>query len=226
MNHNTKKNTVEPRLRPKNRLLSSSRRKYIVQYSVFIVLIAVGILTFLIIFNLLPPEQQSWYSALCLAYFIPPAGKETVIPVGLSQGIPLEYWAVTLWIFDLLVSIIIITNWWIIELFIRHMPAFPFVGFRRSKPHWYSTRISLQVWYEKLHTKTVAIEARRYGKLLPVALLIFMFVPFQGTGAMSTTIIGTGLGLPHRQTFAIVALGSFLTIIFIILLYSGVVQLL
>ncbi|MEM4257708.1 MAG: small multi-drug export protein [Candidatus Thermoplasmatota archaeon] len=224
MNDAEKKKTLKPN-NQKRYTLSESGKKHIIQYSFFSILVGIGALVFILIFNQLPPHQQTWYSALSLAYFIPPAGKETVIPLGLSQGIPAHYWAVTLWVFDLLVSIIIITNWWIIELLIKHIPAFPFIGIRRRKPHLYKTHISLKKWYDQLHQKTEAIKARRYGTLLPLALLIFMFIPFQGTGAMSTTIIGTGLGFPSKQTFTIVAIGSLLTILFMILLYTGVIQL-
>ncbi len=75
-----------------------------------------------------------------------------------------------------------------------------------------------------MHRKTQALEAKKYGKLLPVALFIFMFIPFQGTGAMSTTIIGSWLGFRFRETFLIVAIGSLLSIIFMILISLGILR--
>ncbi len=190
----------------------------------FISIVTFGTLFILIILNLLPPEQQKWYSALSLAYFIPPAGKETVIPLGLSQGLPILPWCITLFVFDLLVCAAFLTNWWLLEFLIAHIPPFNFLGIRRRKPHFYKKKISLKIWYEKLHKKTREIEHKKYGKLLPIALFFFMLVPFQGTGAMSTTIIGTWLGLRQRETLIIVSIGSFLSILLIVSIYLGFVE--
>jgi uncharacterized membrane protein len=196
-----------------------------IQLAIFFIIIFVGAFFFLFVYDLLTPYQQGWYAALSLAYFIPPAGKETVILVGLSQGLPMFYWCSTLWVFDMLVCIGIITNWWFLELFIKHIPPFAFVGVRRKKPHFYKTTVSLEVWYVKLQRKTHEIEMRNYGKLLLVVLALFMFIPFQGTGAMSTTVIGTTLGLRKREIIAIVAIGSLLSILFITAIYIGLIQL-
>ncbi len=195
------------------------------QLAIFFLIIAGGILFFLTIYNLLTADQQKWYVALSLAYFIPPAGKETVIFVGLNQGLPVFYWSLSLWIFDVLVCLAIITNWWFLDVLIKHIPSFPFVGIRRKKPHVYKTVVSLGLWYEKLHRKTREIELKNYGKLLLIMLTIFMFIPFQGTGAMSTTIIGTFLGLRNHITFLIVAVGSFLSILALTLISIGIIRL-
>ena len=195
------------------------------QLAFFFFIIAFGALYFFFIYNILTPLQQNWYVALSLAYFIPPAGKETVVLVGLSQGLPVLHWCSTLWVFDILVCLGIITNWWFFELFINHIPPFPFLGIRRKKPHLYRTMVSLKLWYEKLQRKTREIEMKNYGKLLLIVLALFMFIPFQGTGAMSTTIIGTTLGLRKRATIFIVAVGSFVSICVLSLLSIGIIQL-
>lgn len=195
------------------------------QLAIFFLIIAGGILFFLSIYNLLTADQQKWYVALSLAYFIPPAGKETVIFVGLSQGLPVLYWCVTLLVFDILVCLAIMTNWWFLEALIRHIPSFPFIGVRRKKPYVYKTVVSLEHWYEKLHRKTREIELKNYGKLLLIMLTIFMFVPFQGTGAMSTTIIGTFLGLRKHTTFLVVVVGSILSILVLTFISIGIIRL-
>ncbi len=195
------------------------------QLAIFFIIIVIGAVFFLFIYGLLTPDQQKWYAGLSLAYFVPPAGKETVIFIGLGQGLPVIHWCLTLWVFDILVCLAIITNWWFLEWFIKHIPPFPFLGIHRKKPHFYKTKVSLKLWYEKLHRKTREIELRNYGRLLLIVLAIFMFVPFQGTGAMSTTIIGTFLGLRKRTTFFIVAIGSFLSILVIAFISIGIISL-
>lgn len=195
------------------------------QLVIFFFIIAVGALFFLFVYNLLTPDQQVLYAALSLAYFVPPAGKETVILVGLSQGLPLLHWFATLWMFDILVCLGIMTNWWFLELFINHIPPFPFIGIRRKKPHFYKTTVSLKIWYTKLQRKTKEIQQRNYGKLLLFVLALFMFIPFQGTGAISTTIVATTLGLRKQKILFVVSLGSFISIFAISAVYLGIIQL-
>jgi uncharacterized membrane protein len=184
--------------------------------------------------RIITPEQWDWYWKLTVIYFIPPAGKETVIPAGLglisSWGVGAVLspviWGLSIWVFDILACLAIITNWWLLELLISVIPAFPFIGIRlKKKPRIYKIKISPKSWYDGLHRKTQALEAKRYGKLLPFALFIFMFIPFQGTGAMSTTIIGTWLGLRRLETILIVTIGSLLSTLFIIFLSLGILKL-
>jgi len=201
----------------------------------FFIILAIGALFVWVISKMLSPAEWAWYWKLTLVYFVPPAGKETVIPAGLGAisslgiGVPISpfIWGFSIWVFDLLACLAILTNWWLLELFISLIPTFPFIGIRwKQKPRVYKTKVSLKTWYDGLHRKTQVLEAKRYGKLLPFALFIFMFIPFQGTGAMSTTVIGTWLGFRFRETFLIVAMGSLLSIIFMILIVLGILRIL
>lgn len=215
---------------------SSFKKKFIFSYlkqpTYFAIIVGIGAIFLFIINSILQPEQWEWYWKLSILYFIPPLGKETIIPAGLglasSLGVgvhlPPFLWGLSIWVFDILACLAILTNWWLLELIIFHIPAFPFIGIRRKKPRIYRKKVSLKLWYDGLHRKTQALEAKRYGKLLPFALLIFMFVPFQGTGAMSTTIIGTWLGFRQKETLFVVAIGSLLAILFMMLVYLGMVE--
>ncbi len=187
-------------------------------------ILLIGIIYFYLVYVTFTPDQQNWFSALTIAYFIPPAGKETVIPIALANDLPASIWGLSLWVYDILACVLIITNWWVIELLINHIPAFPFIGIRKTKPRIYKKKVSLKLWYEGLHNKTQKFEEKKYGKILPIALWVFMFIPFQGTGAMSTTIIGTWLGLKYREIFFIVAIGSLLSILFVTFAYLGILN--
>ena len=204
------------------------------QIACFFAIIIAGIIFFFIISQIITTEQWSWYWKLTIIYFFPPAGKETIIPAGLgltsSLGIgvalPPFIWGLSIWILDIFTCLAIITNWWLLELIISFIPAIPFIGVRiKKKPRIYKTKISLKSWYYSLHNKTQVLEVERYGKLLPFALFIFMFIPFQGTGAMSTTIIGTLLGLRRIETILTVIIGSFVSSLFLILLSLGILKL-
>ena len=196
----------------------------------FFIILTIGGLFVWFISKMLSPPEWAWYWKLTIIYFIPPAGKETIIPAGLGIissfgiGVPLSpyIWGFSIFVFDLLTCLAILTNWWLLELFISLIPAFPFIGIRlKQKPKLYRIKVSLKIWYEGLHRKTQALEKKRYGKLLPFALFIFMFVPFQGTGAMSTTIIGTWLGFRFREIFLIIVIGSLISTVFMILISLG-----
>jgi len=210
--------------------LTSFRKKQVI---FFFTILSVGAIFVWIVSRALTPEQWDWYWKLSIIYFIPPAGKESIIPAGLgfasSIGVgialPAFIWGLSIWVFDILACLVIITNWWLLELLISLIPAFPFIGIRlKKKPRIYKTKVSLKSWYDGLHKKTRELEEKKYGKILPFALFIFMFIPFQGTGAMSTTIIGTWLGLRRRETILIVALGSFITITSMILVLLGILN--
>ena len=58
-------------------------------------------------------------------------------------------------------------------------------------------------------------------KWINVGLLLFMIIPFQGTGGISTTIISRLLGLSAKRTVAIVFAGSIITTSIYILWWMG-----
>ncbi len=201
------------------------------QLGYFFLILFIGTIFMSLVYLLLTPDQWAWFWKLTIIYFIPPAGKETVIPAGLGVAsslgigvaIPAFILGASIWVFDILACLAIVTNWWILEFFINHIPPIPFLGVSiTQKPRIFRTHISLKSWYDGLHHKTQTIEKRKYGTILPFALFIFMFIPFQGTGAMSTTIIGTLIGLRRWETIGIVTIVSFISIVAMILLSIGI----
>ncbi|MCD6512428.1 MAG: small multi-drug export protein [Thermoplasmata archaeon] len=166
---------------------------YMYKFIVFVTPFLTVAYYFFLIYNILSPEEITKYTALTLAYFFPPAGKETVIPLMLSDklGPPISPWIVgsTIVIIDIISSAIIAYNWWFAELIIKHIPY-------------------LDRGYEFLQKKA---ERFRKKKWLTISLLLFMITPFQGTGGISTTILSRLLGLKANKTVLIVALGSSIT---------------
>jgi len=177
---------------------------YLYKFLIFITPFLTVAFYFAFIFDYLPPDAAAKYGALTLAYFFPPAGKESVIPLMLTEnslGPALPAWVVgsTIVIMDAISSAIIAYNWWFAELIIFHIP-FLDRGYRR-----------LQRKAEKFKKK----------KLLTVSLLLFMIIPFQGTGGISTTIIARLLGVKARKTVFIVIAGSIITTSIWILWWLG-----
>ncbi|RLF43771.1 MAG: hypothetical protein DRN29_09555 [Thermoplasmata archaeon] len=159
---------------------------------------------FAFVLDYLPPEAAAKYGGLTLAYFIPPAGKESIIPLMLTEnsfGPPLPAWVVgsTIVIMDVISSAILAYNWWFAELIIFHVPL-------------------LDRAYRGLQRRAEKFKKRR---LLTVSLLLFMIIPFQGTGGISTTIIARLLGVRAKKTVMIVLTGSIITTTIWILWWLG-----
>lgn len=177
------------------------------QLAKFGIICTSGALFFILMNQLMTEEQWRWYWKLICAYFLPPAGKETIIPLGLQLDMPQFLWCFSIWYFDLLVGLSVLANWWLVEIILRHSRLF-----RHS--------------YDKLQKRISRIHHKKYGKLLPGLLLIFMLIPFQGSGAITTSILGSSLGFKRSEIFFIIALGSLISIIVITATYLGILKIL
>ncbi len=154
---------------------------------------------FAFVFDYLPPEIDGKYASLVVAYFLPPLGKESIIPLMLLSEIPVWIAGSTIVMMDIISSAIIAYNWWFAELIIYHIPY-------------------LDRGYDKLKKKSEKLSKK---KLITLAMIIFMIIPFQGTGGISTTIISRLIGFKPKKTVAIVFIGSLITTSFIIMAYLG-----
>ena len=196
------------------------------QLARFGLMISFGTAFFTFMNAMLTNQQWRWYWKLLTAYFLPPAGKETILPAGFSLGLPQPIWFISIWFFDLLLCITVLTNWWLVEIIVNHFPAFPFIGFKlHEQPHIYKKRVSIKNWYDGLQTRVQKIEHKKYGRLLPIFLLFFMLIPFQGSGSLTTCFLGTWLGFRRRYIIFIVLFGSFFSILLITLAYNGLLKL-
>jgi len=175
------------------------------QLAKFGVVFTSGALFFILMNQLMTTGQWRWYWKLICAYFLPPAGKETILPLGLQLEMPQFLWCFSIWYFDLLVGLSVLTNWWLVEIALRHSKLF-----RQA--------------YDKLQKRISRIHHKKYGKLLPSLLLIFMLIPFQGSGAITTAILGSSLGFGRREIFFIIALGSLISIVVITATYLGILK--
>ncbi|MDE4908719.1 small multi-drug export protein [Methanogenium marinum] len=137
------------------------------------------------------PSSLFWtFFALSLAYFIPPAGKETVIPLMVVAGIPWWLAAFSIMLFDLMGALFIIWNF---PLALR----IPWFG------HW-AERFML----------TGREQFDRYPiieHISSVGLAFFVMIPFEGSGGVAASIIGRVLGMDYLKILISVGVGSLLS---------------
>ena len=181
---------------------------YLYRFLVFITPWLTVALYFALIINHLPQEEANKYGISALAYLFPPFGKESIIPYMLSSEdtLSLPSWlsglgsgvgpALPAWVtwsmivvMDVICAAILAYSWWFAEFIIIRIRL-------------------LNRAYRALQRKA---EKYRQKRLLTISLLIFMMVPFQGTGGISTTIIARLLGVSAKKTILIVFLGSLIT---------------
>jgi len=122
-----------------------------------------------------------------ILYYIPPSGKESIIPLGIALGIPWWLIATSLVLLDVLTSLFVILN---IRLALRIPVLGPWISrFLGSGEEFMKKRPWVARW-----------------SVLGVAF--FVFLPFQGTGGVGATLVGMLVGLSPSRILLAVALGA------------------
>lgn len=136
-----------------------------------------------------------------LAYFIPPAGKESIIPImmallkkaGCNQIESLILPILLIFITDVISSSFVILNFDLLKFI-------PKIG------------SIIRKFGEKARDIITKYEIERN---VYFSLFIFVFIPFQGTGSTTASIIGKLLNLDSFKLFVTIAFGSFSSAVFI-----------
>lgn len=135
----------------------------------------------------LPIEQFLILGGLIVAYYIPPSGKESVIPVGIALGVPWWLMATTLAFLDVVTSLFIILN---LPLVLKLPRLGPWISrFLASGGDFMAQRPWIARW-----------------RLLGVAF--FVFLPLQGTGGVGATLVGMMVGLTPGGILLALAVGG------------------
>jgi uncharacterized membrane protein len=142
---------------------------------------------YLFCWSVLPPEQFLILGGLIIAYYIPPSGKESLIPVGIALGIPWWLMAATLAILDVITSLFIIAN---LPLVLKLPRLGPWISrFLASGEVFMAERPWIARW-----------------RILGVAF--FVFLPLQGTGGVGATLVGMMVGLSPGAILLALAIGG------------------
>jgi uncharacterized membrane protein len=160
---------------------------YLVGSIKFVLPLALIPAVFAALYLIEPYEQFLIISGLVAAYFVPPAGKETIIPLAVVLGYP--WWLITLVIFllDVAVSLFVVWNF---DLALK----IPIIGrLLESGMTIGRNYTESQPWLRRFST---------------IGLILFVFFPLQGTGAMNGSVLGRLLGLNNNRVFGCVCIGS------------------
>jgi uncharacterized membrane protein len=148
---------------------------------------AIAFAFFLLCFLIIPGESAMILGGLMILYFIPPAGKESIIPLGIALGIPWWLMAIALALLDVLTGLFMILNFGIAL-------RIPYLG------PWISRFVASgndfmqeRPWLARWRTLGVAF---------------FVFLPFQGTGGVGATIVGMMVGLSPAKILLAIAIGG------------------
>jgi len=142
------------------------------------------------------------YWVLVAAYFFPPFGKETIIPIGVYGGeIPLPFsndiavitpinpiiMALSIAFVDIIVALFLVWNYDLAK-------NIPFVGPFMAK-------------VEAIGKKS----SNKYSWMIPlrfIGIVLFVMVPFQGSGGLVGSIVGRFIGMKPINTFLAISIGA------------------
>jgi len=144
-------------------------------------------LCFGVLFLILRLHAFSIVGSLMVAYFVPPLGKESIIPIAIGIGVHPLLIALSVAYIDVIVALFLLWNYDFAKLA-------PLLGF----------------WMERFENKAVKItRGKLWIKGLQfVGLVLFVMIPFQGSGAVGGTIVGRMAGLNRYVIFIAILIGA------------------
>jgi len=144
------------------------------------------------------------YSLMAL-YFVPPFGKESVIPLAIALGLHPLHIALTLASMDAITSLFVLWNF---PLFSR-LPLMR--GVIRKVEDWSEQFFGRHSWARKLTY---------------LSLFLFVLVPAQGSGGVSAAILGYILSLDSRRVWVVIVLASLLSCLLLAYSTKGILSIL
>ena len=127
------------------------------------------------------------YWPLVTGYFFPPLGKETIIPSGVLVGIDPILMALSIAFVDIIVALFLIWNYNLAK-------KIPLIG----------------KFMIRVEEKGKNVE-EKYGWIKPlrfIGIMLFVMIPFQGSGGMVGSIVGRLVGMKPWNTFFAISLGA------------------
>lgn len=154
----------------------------------------IGVSIIITIGILLDGNLRLKFWSLITGYFFPPLGKETIIPAGVAIGISPIIMALSIAFIDAIVALFLVWNYDLAK-------EIPFIG----------------KFITKVEEKGKNVEDK-YGWVKPLRFLgivLFVMVPFQGSGGLVGSILGRLIGMKPWNTFFAISIGAIIGCILI-----------
>lgn len=140
-------------------------------------------------FLILPFESFETLSGLMFLNLIPPAGKESIIPLGIALGIPWWLIAASTTVMDICGGLFMALNF---DLALK----IPMLGkWIKDVMSGGESFFASHKWLEKVSV---------------AGLVLFVIVPFQGSGGIGGTLVGRMMGLSKLKVILSIAAGAFI----------------
>jgi len=136
---------------------------------------------------LLERNLQLKFWSLISGYFFPPLGKETIIPGGILAGIDPLVMALSIAFVDIIVALFLVWNY-------DFTKKVPLIGHFIEK---------VEIIGRKSSSKYSWIKPLRF-----IGIVLFVMVPFQGSGGLVGSIVGRLIGMKPWNIFFAISVGT------------------
>jgi uncharacterized membrane protein len=149
---------------------------------------AIGLLYYIPLLPLIGYDRWLILGGLMVAYILPPAGKESVIPLGIALGFPWWLMAFTIALMDILTGIFMALNFDV---------ALKIPGLGR--------------WMQKFIANGEEFFGKRpwLERFYFTGVVLFVMVPLQGSGGVGATLVGRMMGMSLGRVLAAITIGAF-----------------
>jgi len=161
--------------------------KYLMGFLKFITPIIIGLIAIGTVGFFMDESLRLKYFSLITAYFFPPLGKESVIPTGVVAGIHPLVIALSIAFVDIIVALFLVWNYDLAK-------KVPLVGSFMEK-------------VENIGKNS----SNKYNWIKPlrfIGIILFVMVPFQGSGGLVGSIVGRLIGMKPLNTFFAISIGA------------------
>jgi uncharacterized membrane protein len=149
------------------------------------IITALGVLVLYLIFDF---DTFFTIGSAMFFYFVPPAGKETVIPTAIEfYNIDPITIALSIAFIDIVTALFLVWNYEFVKLI-------PFLG----------------KWMDKIEkkNKNKLEDHPWWERFLFIAVILFVIFPFQGSGGVGGSILGRVVGLDKYNVLAAISIGA------------------
>lgn len=165
----------------------TSESKLSFRLAKFFIPIVLGFIIFGVIGFLMDESLRVAYWPLISGYFFPPFGKESIIPAGVALGIHPVVMALSIAFVDVVVALFLVWNYDLAK-------KIPIIG----------------KFMMKVEEKGNVVE-EKYGWIKPlrfIGIMLFVIIPFQGSGGLVGSIVGRLFGMNPWNTFFAICFGA------------------